>query len=278
MSTCAGTSDNNGTIQHHITDAYAPLMFGIGTGPRRELALSRAEGCRMAVEDSASSAWNETYRRQGERCFRQARARSTPIQRAMDPTGVAAARALVCSSPDGSSPYGSLATGTETVAPTSESKSSVNFDGKSLILERVRRRESCKIHLDSVFARVLQVRSRRQAETKKLAKALDDSGKFDALANSLGGTTLRKDQVSPREGRGGPAERDGAECELTMDMLSHLGPLQDLTALDLCVEGLTSASLLHECTSLKSLSLNVNRLSSPIGLVVSTSLVRLGLR
>lgn len=250
-------------------------MCVIHTNPRCQLALSRAEGCRMAVEDRTSSAWNAKYRRHQKRCFRQARVRSTPIQRAMDPAGVAKARALVCSSPARSSSRGSLVTGTVSRA---ELQSSTGFDGGRLILERARRRESCTIHLDNISARVLQIRSRRQAEIMRLDKTLNGSGKFDALANSLGGAPLREDQVSPREGRVGPAERDGAECELTMDMLSHLGPLQALTALDLCVEGLTSASLLQACTSLKSLSLNVNRLSSPAGLVVSTSLVRLGLR
>lgn len=229
----------------------------------------------MAIEDSASSVWNAACRRQKERCFRRARARSTPIQRAMDATGVAAAQALVCSSPTGSSPCGSLVTRT---AARMDLKPSATFDKGTLILERVRRRKSCKIHLDTISARALQVRSRCQAEAKRLGKTISGSGTFDALANSLGDTPLREEKVLPNEGRVGPAERDGAECELTVDMLSHLGPLQDLTALDLCVEGLTSASLLQACTSLKSLSLNVNRLSSPAGLVVSTSLVRLGLR
>eukprot|EP00903_Cladosiphon_okamuranus_P007028 g6834.t1 len=152
-----------------------------------ELAFSRAEESRMAVEDRSSSVWNAEYRRLQEARYRKAWARSTPIQRAMDPEGMAA-------------------------------------------------------------------------------------------VHSLGGVPLREGQASPREERGSPVERDGEECELTVDMLSHLGPLQDLTALELCVEGLTSAPLLKACTSLKSLSLNVNRLSSPSGLVVSTSLVRLGLR
>lgn len=229
----------------------------------------------MAIEDSASTVWNAECRRQKERLFRRARARSTPIQRAMDATGVAAARALVCSSPAGSSPRGSLVTG---AAARMELKPSATLNGRMLTLERVRRRESCKIHLDTISARALQVRSRRQAETKGLGKTISGSGTFDALANSLGGTHRREEKSFPREERVGPAERDGAECELTMDMLSHLGPLRDLNALDLCVEGLTSASLLQACTSLKSLSLNVNRLSSPAGLVVSSSLVRLGLR
>eukprot|EP00752_Nemacystus_decipiens_P011290 g10033.t1 len=124
------------------------------------LASSRAEGSRMVQEDRTSSAWNAEYRRLQEARLRQAWARSTPVQRAMDPGGVAAAQALVCSPPT----------------------------------------------------------------------------------------------------------------------VSNRRPLQDLTALELCVEGLTSAPLLKACTSLKSLSLNVNRLSSPAGLVVSSSLVRLGLR
>lgn len=231
----------------------------------------------MAVEDHSSSAWNAEYRRLQESRLRQAWARSTPIQRAMDPGGKSAARALVCSSPTVSNRRDSQKT--ETRAGT-KLKSSSPFDGeRTLTLERARRRECCKSHVEKISSYALQVRSSQQTAAKGLHKMLKGSGgNRDARSGSQRGAPLREWQVSPREERGRQVERDGEECELTVDMLSHLGPLQDLTALELCVEGLTSAPLLKACTSLKSLSLNVNRLSSPAGLVVSTSLVRLGLR
>lgn len=229
----------------------------------------------MAVEDRCSLAWNAEYRCLQEVRLRRAWARSTPIQRAMDPRGVAAAQALVCPPPVVPNRCDSLV-----AEAGAELKPSLPFDeGKPLILERARRRECCKSHLEIISSSALQVQSGQQAAAKGLEKTLQGYGRnLDASDVPRGGVPLRKSQVSPREERGRPVERDGAECELTADMLSHLGPLRDLTALELCVEGLTSAPLLKACTSLKSLSLNVNRLSSPAGLVVSTSLVRLGLR
>lgn len=231
----------------------------------------------MAVEDRSSAAWNAEYRRLQEARLRQAWARSTPIQRAMDPKGVAAAQALVCSSPTVPNRRDSLVAGT---GAGTELKPSLLSDWKRLLtLERARRRECCKSHLERISACALRVRSRQQAAAKGLDKTLQGYGRIgNPRGASRAGVPLREGRVSPREDRGRPVERDGEECELTVDMLSHLGPLQGLTALELCVEGLTSATLLRACTSLKSLSLNVNRLSSAAGLVVSTSLVRLGLR
>lgn len=231
----------------------------------------------MSIEDRSSSVWNAEYRRLQEDRLRQAWARSTPIQRAMDPGGVAAAQALVFLFHTVSNRRASLVAGT---GAWTKLKSSFPFNGKmSLVLERARRRECCKSLLESISSCALRVRSRQQAAAKGLEKTLQGYGRNrDTRGVSQGDAPLRVGQVSPREERGRPVERDGEECELTADMLSHLGPLQDLTALELCVEGLTSAPLLKACTSLKSLSLNVNRLSSPAGLVVSTSLVRLGLR
>lgn len=232
----------------------------------------------MAVEDRSSSAWNVENRRRQEVRLRQAYARSTPIQRAMDRRGIAEAQSLVCSSsPTMSNRRDSLMAGAES---GTELKPSSFFDGrKPLMLEQAIRRECCKSHLERISSRALQVRSRKQAVAKELDKTLQSCGRnWNPSGVSRGGAPLREGHASPREDRGRPVERDGAECELTEDMLSHLGPLHDLTALELCVEGLTSAPLLQACTSLKSLSLNVNRLSSAAGLVVSTSLVRLGLR
>lgn len=221
----------------------------------------------MAAKDSASATWNAELRRQREACLREAWAKSTPIQRAMDPRGVAAARALVCA--DG------------VRAPSKPELSELLDERTMLMMEQARRREYCKSHLDRISACALRVRKDRQAtaHTKGLGRTLSGHGnKSCARGGSQGEASFKEDPVSPRKDRAGPAERDGAECKLTSDMLSHLGPLEDLTALELCVEGLTSASLVQACTSLKSLSLNVNRLSSPSGLVVSTSLVSLGLR
>lgn len=154
--------------------------------------------------------------------------------------------------------------------------------GGELTNERARRRECYVGRLDRISARSLNSSTRLEAATpsKHLGTQSVDSSRRGGTYDRprWGAATAGNDRVSPREGRAGPAERDGAECDLTADMLSHLGPLQDLAELELCVEGLTSASLVRECTSLKSLSLNVNRLSSPAGLVASKALVRLGLR
>lgn len=231
----------------------------------------------MAVEDRTCSAWNAEHHREQKVLRLQTRARSTPIQRAMDPRGVAAARSLTCAIPHRS---GSFAFG-KSVRTRSEPR--VEFGGSGeLTKERTRRRECYTGLLDRISARSLN-----SLTTFKTATASKHPGKVSGDSSRRGGNydrprggaaTAENNHVSPREGRAGPTERDGAECDLTADMLSHLGPLKDLAELELCVEGLTSASLLRECTSLKSLSLNVNRLSSPAGLVASTTLVRLGLR
>ncbi|CAN0510270.1 unnamed protein product, partial [Ectocarpus sp. 12 AP-2014] len=255
------------TLERVVMQAEDMLARGLKNYEEQELASSRAEGCRMAAADSASATWNAAFRRQRETCLREAWARSTPIQRAVDPRGAAAARALVCA--DG------------VRAPSKLEPSELLDERSMLMMEQARRREYCKRHLNQISASALRVRTDRQAaaHTKGLGRTLSGHGnKSGARGGSQGEVSFEEDLVSPKKDRAGPAERDGAECKLTSDMLSHLGPLEDLTALELCVEGLTSASLLQACTSLKSLSLNVNRLSSPSGLVVSTSLVRLGLR
>ncbi|CAM9521040.1 unnamed protein product, partial [Phaeothamnion confervicola] len=61
-------------------------------------------------------------------------------------------------------------------------------------------------------------------------------------------------------------------------MLAHLGPLAGLVAADLSVEGLEDVSLLACCPRLAVLTLNVNRLPSPVGLSANAALVRLFLR
>ncbi|CAN0097012.1 unnamed protein product, partial [Scytosiphon promiscuus] len=233
-----------------------------------QLSLSRAETYLMVVEDHSSSAWNTEDRCQLRRRIRQAWAKSTPIQRAMDPEGTAAARALAYTSSPNPHRQISFVAGPKSTT--------------ELAVERARRRENCKHHLRSVYAGARQARRdfyRAAATSKTLENTkVGPTNTDDACSGSQDEAALQRGQISPVEGRAGPAERDGAERELAMDMLLHLGPMKDLTELDLSVEGLTSASLLRACTSLKSLSLNVNRLSSPAGLVESTSLVRLGLR
>ncbi len=233
----------------------------------------------MVVEDSTSSAWNVEYRHREKIRLHQAWARSTPVQRAMDPKGIAAAQALVRSCPTGSSRQSCTVAGAGTEAEWQ--LSAIANWRRTLMLERARRRNYCKGHLARVSSNALRVQCRRQASlpVKGLDMQLAGYGRDGNIrgVSKVGAPSGGDGQASPR-GEGGPAERDGAECELTMDMLSHLGPLKDLQALELCVEGLTSVSLLQACTSLKLLSLNVNRLSSPAGLAVSTSLVRLGLR
>lgn len=247
--------------------------------PSHQLSLSRAEACEMAVEDCASSAWNAERRSQLRRRVRQAWVRSTPVQRAMDPGGIAAARALLRASSPESQRNASFAVYPESAE---SERSATNDSKKMLATEQTRRRECCKHHLPAVYAGASRLRknyNRAATTTKTLGitfVGLSDS--HDSCITSREEASLQGERTLPVKERLGPAERDGAERELAMDMLSHLGPLQDLTELDLCVEGLTSASLLRACTSLKSLSLNVNRLSSPAGLVQSTSLVRLGLR
>lgn len=246
----------------------------------QQLSISRAEACQMAVEDSSSSAWNAELSSQLRRRIRQAWGRSTPIQRLMDPKGVAAARALAYAPSQEFCRHVPFVAGPESQF---ESERSVTHAAENMLaMERARRKECCKHHLSSVYADAL--RARRDyyrvatAAKKQENTVLGLSNTRDVCSSSQDKASLQEGHILPIKGRAGPAERDGAERELTVDMLSHLGPMKDLTELDLCVEGLTSAPLLRVCTSLKSLSLNVNRLSSPAGLVESTSLVRLGLR
>lgn len=232
----------------------------------------------MAVEDSMCLAWNTEYRRELDAFDRQTRARSTPIQRAMDPRGVAAAQELTCASRGRSNQPGVIEV--QPGAWTAAEQSTSFGCGRKVTLERARRREAFRGHLDSIYAHAAKVGNVHEAST--LAVGLGKKSECGDLRAASGGTHkgafARESQATPGTDRVGPARRDEAECDLTMDMLSHLGPLQDLTGLELCVEGLTSTSLLQACTSLKSLSLNVNRLSSPADLDECTTIARLGLR
>lgn len=251
----------------------------------------------MAVEDRECLAWNAEHRLKQEQLRVQTRARSTPIQRAMDPKGIAAARSLTCGPlPPSVRDHPGLGLGVENgVRARSEGPAGFEQHSRELVQERARRRECYKHRLNRISARSLDASNTTESSSKKNEGSAASSTclgnhSIDSTSRDNGGADRhpRGDSATGRnggnghnsslEGRVRPAERDWEECDLTADMLSHLGPLQDLAELELCVEGLTSASLLRECTSLKSLSLNVNRLSSPAGLVASTSLVRLGLR
>lgn len=153
-------------------------------------------------------------------------------------------------------------------------------EGRALTLERARRRECYRPRLDDLLEKVL-VRRRMTPPTsplKELVKGQSIKGGIAGHGDGRGVRPLMEGRSLSTTERVTPAERDGAECDLTADMLYQLGPLKDLTGLELCVEGLTSASLLRACTSLKSLSLNVNRLTSPPDLAGGSQLVRLGLR
>lgn len=253
-------------------------MLPTRSASRRKLAAARAEGCRMAVEDFTSMAWNSKCRRERELFRRWSRARSTPIQRAMNPQGVAAAKIMTNAPPKWSDQCRIKVVQTS-IGAESDTLTELDDSGV-LILEQARRRESYTEYLDSISARSLEAQMTLKTITsvKDMHKWLEYGGNCNAHDENQRTKSRMVDQGPPQVDRSGPPERDGAECNLSVDMLSHLGPLQDLMGLELCVEGLTSASLLRECTSLKSLSLNVNRLTSPAGLGISTALLRLGLR
>lgn len=231
----------------------------------------------MASEDAVALAWNIQHRRELKVFQRQHQARTTPIQRAMDPKAVAAAKKIVYVP---AASHGRRVAAIETsLTEHTDHPNSLEYK-QLLMLERTRRRELYRGHLDSILAQSLLVRSRRHAATgcNGLGGKPENGIKGNPRGGAEGNRLVRATVSSPGRERARLAERDGAECELTEDMLSHLGPLKDLAELELCVEGLTSASLLRACTSLKSLSLSVNRLSSSADLVASITLVRLGLR
>lgn len=207
--------------------------------------------------------------------LRRARALSTPLQRAMDPKRLTAARQLLSWCPRSKMPIDSEGTSS---TPTEETAACDEFGrSKHLIVERYGRRVKYRDQLLELIRKVVQVR-RTKSTTFNCAIGL--TKRSDIPFEWRGGYTERNGQVcSKRERETVPLDR-GIEdaCSLAPDMISHLGPLPDITGLELCVEGLTSASWLQACTSLKSLSLNVNRLSSPADLVANTALVRLELR
>lgn len=232
----------------------------------------------MVNEDDLSMTWNIRYRGEQETRRRIAQAKSTPIQRAMDPRGVIIARRLVTNMLPCS---GHRAAGigqnqeTQAFAPPDYLESS-----RLLVLDRTRRRELYRSHLDSILTKNQEFQSGHDSKT--LTNPFRGNVNIERLANvsdrDVGDLMGRHSHLSPSKLRSSPAGKDGTDCALTADMLSHLGPLQNITGMELCVEGLTSVSLLRACTSLKSLSLNVNRLASPADLAMCTALVRLGLR
>lgn len=228
----------------------------------------------MRMEDAANSAWNVGWAFKENLAYSNAVARSTPIQRAMSRGTVAVVKAMLFSYPreprqteirTGATPHRS-----KLEHPTSFSRA------RCVAMERDRRRKCYGEHLQMISegAREMWSSSTSFKKSGEVCRPINDQG---ACCGPHEDTKSYGYESSQSANRAVP-ERDGAGCDLTVDMLSHLGPLADLPELELCVEGLTSASLLQACTSLKSLSLNVNRLSSSAHLTASTTLVRLGLR
>lgn len=148
---------------------------------------------------------------------------------------------------------------------------------KDLITERYRRRRGYRERLMALLQQVVEV---RRTNSAIFGRSMGLAKSHRSHFSGEGGHTKWNGQVDSKSERETASSDRGVEdaCSLTSDMISHLGPLPDITGLELCVEGLTSASLLRACTSLKSLSLNVNRFSSPGDLVANTALVRLELR
>lgn len=225
----------------------------------------------MGSEDTASSIWNTRYRREAEAALRRARALSTPVQRAMDPKGLAAARRLLLCCPENTSAGNS---GEKTSVPSGEMAGCAELQeldcDRDLIAARYGRRLEYGKRLKGLLHQLLECRRSTSTGFRR---------SVELFKNNVSGT--KRDEGVEAEGEKKTASSDGDNgetCSLTPDMLSHLGPLSTIAELELCVEGLTSTSLLRECTSLKSLSLNVNRLSSPADLVENTALVRLELR
>lgn len=232
----------------------------------------------MMAEDAVCIAWNHEHRRHQEVSNRRAQARSTPIQRGMDSRGVAATCRLLWAPPATRGRDGE----TRVKAPGGmEPRRQEEQDSRrALMLEQARRRECYRPRLDELLEKALVHRrlATPTSQLRGLGKGQSIKGETGGCGDTRESSLGMESRPSPTAERVTPAERDGAECDLTADMLSQLGPLKDLTGLELCVEGLTSASLLRACTSLKSLSLNVNRLTSPPDLVGGSKLVRLGLR
>lgn len=239
---------------------------------REQLKKVRAEGVTMVAEDAASSAWNFQDRRERNTLRRRTRARSTPLQRAMDPAGVKAMHGLLLVPPVGtrSNRLDSLSR----IRPATGELDEESGSSKRLKLEHARRKENYKVLLERALKTPLQVCTNAPPS----AKLVEPEKRTSHGSNKQGEQTAAesREHVQYDSETSAKSNVDGS-C-LTPEMLSHLGPLPDVTELDLCVEGLASASLLRTCTSLKSLSLNVNRFSSPKDLQSSTTLVRLGLR
>lgn len=244
---------------------------------RLRQAKSRAEGVGMAAEDTASSAWNSDHRTGKAGSRRGTRGRSTPLQRAMDSKGVAAARKVLFASPR------STTFGLANKAPNTSAVGLAGCDelggfngNRRLLVERERRGAQYRKRLEVVLQQAVKVRRDGRA-TVDFSKKVEKNQSCPCMVRK-GETATVSSPCSNNERHGaGPGGECGG-CSLTAEMLSHLGPSPGITELELCVEGLTSASLLRACTSLKSLSLNVNRFSSPADLVVGTKLVRLSLR
>lgn len=259
----------------HLLLWAIPYLFELfATFPtcRIDQAASKAEISLMVNEDDLSLKWNIRYRSEQEVSRHIAQVKSTPIQRAMDPRGVRIARRLVTNALPCSSHR------TAGIRHNQEAQTFARPDylesSGLLVLDRIRRWELYRSHLDSILKKN-QVHQSGKDNNETLTKPFRGKVNNERLANDLMG---RHSHLSPSKLRGSPTGKDGTDCALTADMLSHLGPLQNITGMELCVEGLTSVSLLRVCTSLKSLSLNVNRLSSPADLAMCTALVRLGLR
>lgn len=260
---------------------------------------------RLPIEEYESSAASisrtSPEEREEDACQVCDRDRSTPIQRAADPAGITAARQFLLPAIPPKWPRATIEGTTSpmgSVIPMPV-QPRASCSEELMLLERKRRREHCKVHLTNILRKTLDPSGHSSiGRASKEASGIEkraDTGKEPGWSRQS--TAHRSGEVEHLDGANGAAgdgttsHRDGyggkgrvglqssrSATPLTMNMLSHLGALCDLVELDLCVEGISSAPLLRGCTTLKSLSLNVNRFSSPEDLVTSTSLVRLSLR
>lgn len=228
----------------------------------------------MAREYTASSAWNDKCYGRQDALDGRGYGWATPLRQAMDPEGTLVARKLLLSY--SAKPQNSQRGLAYTMRSTVPGFDASQGSGTSMCLvsERERRRQSIKSHLVNVLQTA--VNARYEISTMFLTEGRRPTGANAGTTQQ--GPSTKYDQVLKSEEQQELTENDGGTSTLKASMISHLGPLGDLAELDLSVEGLSSAPLLRQCTSLKSLALNVNRFSSPAHLVASTGLVRLGLR
>jgi Leucine-rich repeat (LRR) protein len=256
-----------------------------------ELQRAVLEQAAMAAEDARSAHCRAALQQRA--AARRARRPQRPLfSAAVQPECVTAARELLeascCVASINAAGAGDLSDDdTAAAAGTSTPAAGASTTVAAAVANATCLAKQCEVRLSSIAAdgnsswcgAIEAMQAQQRAAYAATLASIDAANSAACAEHSTLQKTRHTAELSAHSSSDTKADAARDQCTVTADMLAHLGPAHLLTALELCVEGLTAVGAsLQQCTALRSLSLSVNRLSSVAPLAANTALEALSLK